>query len=918
MSLPILLSAALTGDGTYASPWSGTLEGDATWSGTKYINGDIIIDNEKLTISAGAIIIFLSETADLVITGTGQIEAAGTFGSIIRFTSDDDNDGTYGEAGERWGHISFQSMGSAGSSLFDYCIIEYGDVTSFSNTDPHGAGGGLHLNFTNVAITNCTFQHNKSQWGGGIFVYSDRSPSISNCYFYDNFAKEAGGGIYLWDRSGSVVQNCIFYSNSCQGYSSSNYTGGGLAAQSSTSVKIVNCTFANNTSSRTEGKGIMIYSSVNARVINSIFWGSTKEVYCAGTSASNIVNCAYQGITYSTGTPVNSIVLNASNTNPAGPNFKATDGSDWSVQYVSPCRDAGVNSYTGVTIPALDYAGNSRVLTTDIGAYEVQYSRWKTTASSTDWNTASNWDGGVPSSSREVVVPTGATNYPIGSTTQDFTIGTGRLMIIEQGSIVTLDDLTNNGIIKLYHNASGFASLIINSYTRGTGATEEIQLYLTGGGSELLEDYKWHYISTPVSSLSTGIFTGVTLDLAQFVESRPSTSLLQGWVAFDGYIYSTGQSTGPTFSTLTPGKGYNFWDGVNNTFTFGGLFNTSDVVMSLGFSGLPTMHGFNLLGNPFSSGLNWDDIADGVYFTYPANTSKGVYFTRNNLQCTYINGVGTPGDVTGIIPPMQGFFTKTYATGNSITLAAAARTHSSLHARYKGSGVIPLVRLAMNEDTVTYDETVVRFDDLAKTDLDNDFDAVKMFLSSTKTTIHTSMGGTDYAINGLPFPAPDATTEIPVVVNVTTTGIHKISASQLQGLDSYGVVLKDNITGFTADLKTTPEIIFTAPSGLLSDRFVLKVGNIATGLESPESAPGVFSIYHGYDFINILPLADEWNGITGSIKVLDITGKSVTDLQNTEFSRNSIIQLPAPGAKGLYVVQIRSGVKRYVGKVVVK
>ena len=117
IAFPLLADAQLTGNGTYASPWSGTLSGDATWSGTNYINGDITVDNEKLTISPGAIIIFLSESADLIITGTGQLEADGTAENMIRFTSDDDNDGIYGETGERWGHISFQNMGSAGASV---------------------------------------------------------------------------------------------------------------------------------------------------------------------------------------------------------------------------------------------------------------------------------------------------------------------------------------------------------------------------------------------------------------------------------------------------------------------------------------------------------------------------------------------------------------------------------------------------------------------------------------------------------------------------------------------------------------------------------------------------------------------------------------------------------------------------------
>ena len=45
---------------------------------------------------------------------------------MIRFTADHDNDGNFGEAGERWGHISFQDMGLAGPSIINFCIIEYG------------------------------------------------------------------------------------------------------------------------------------------------------------------------------------------------------------------------------------------------------------------------------------------------------------------------------------------------------------------------------------------------------------------------------------------------------------------------------------------------------------------------------------------------------------------------------------------------------------------------------------------------------------------------------------------------------------------------------------------------------------------------------------------------------------------------
>jgi hypothetical protein len=336
--------------------------------------------------------------------------------------------------------------------------------------------------------------------------------------------------------------------------------------------------------------------------------------------------------------------------------------------------------------------------------------------------------------------------------------------------------------------------------------------------------------------------------------------------------------------------------------------------MALAFSGDATLNGFNLLGNPYFSGLNWNDIINNVYFTYPTNTSKGVYFTRDNLQCTYINGVGIPSDVNGVIPPMQGFFTKTYSSGNTITLPAAARVQGNIHAMYKGETIIPLVRLSLAEDTLS-DEMVVRFDEAAKSDLDYDFDALKMFLSSDIVSIYSLAAGKKFAINGLPF--PDLSIEIPVAVNLTAVGNHTITATQLQGLDGYDVILLDKITGFPANLRTTPIVSFSASSGTITDRFVLIVSK-PTGIDNSVASKNIFNMYLGFDLINIQLISDDWEGKTGTVRILDLAGKTISDLQNVEFRKNSIAQIQSPRARGLYMVEIRSGNMRYVGKVIVK
>jgi hypothetical protein len=191
-----------------------------------------------------------------------------------------------------------------------------------------------------------------------------------------------------------------------------------------------------------------------------------------------------------------------------------------------------------------------------------------------------------------------------------------------------------------------------------------------------------------------------------------------------------------------------------------------------------------------------------------------------------------------------------------------------------------------------------------------------MFISTSKTMIYSTTEGTNYAINGQPY--PETFIEIPLAVNITKDTIHTISATQLQGLGNYYVTLRDNTSGITTDLKTTPSVTFTGSPGTISGRFILKISTTTTGLEQPLASENKFNIYSGNGIIRIRTVSDEWEGKTGSVKILDITGKPVSILPNAEFRRDSEIIVPSAGKTGIYLVEIKSGLMRYVKKVVVR
>src|ERR1035437_310815 len=901
----------ITGDGSFGSPYSGPLTTNMTWSGTVYVNGDVTVDGFTLTISPGAIIIFLATGADLIITGRGQLNANGTALSQITFTK--------GTGNSSWGHISFQNMtaGFTGASIINYCIVEYGQKSS-SPSNIEGYGGGIHAAFTFLTISNSIVRNNYAGWGGGIFVNSNYAPSIVNCLISNNTAANAGGGLYFYQFTSSLIINCIIEKNKCLG----TYGGGGVfLGEYTANIRFYNCVFASNISSVNLGHNILLFgntfSGYKPAFYNTIVWGSNSNsidyLYGQSSASDDFNYCAIQGYTSGYTSCIN---LSGTNGDPTGPNFyNVTPGSeDYQIIFNSPCRDAG----TAAGASSTDILGKFRVRIYDIGAYEVQYSNWTGAGViNTSWTNPTNWEASIlPSSgSGDVVIPflSGATpNYPIATPGPDFTIGTGKVMILRPGAEATFGTLTNDGTLRLEEAVTGISSLIFSSYS---GNNADIQLFLPGGGGQ--GTYKWHYISSPVSSLSTDVFAGTTKNIARYDEKLITNNQDNGWVASNGFIYSTGQF-GTGFSNLDVGYGYNHFYVDNHTYDLIGTFNNNDVTVNLAYNSIlstpdyPNAQGFNLLGNPFPSCLDWNQISSTI--TDPS-ISQAIYFNKSGGVASFNNGVGTNGG-TNTIPPMQGFFVKTYASGKTITLLSSARVHSVTQTRYKkGLEIIPLVRLKI-EDPLNSDDAVVRFDDKATTGIDNAFDAYKFSKNGSSVDIWTTTGGADLSINGLPFPNPSV--EIPVSFYSNAAGNLKITGSQIDGLENYSVTLTDNVTNTTIDLKTNPSLSFAAPGGEIDNRFTLKVLTVTTAVPETTLSDKPFNIYSSNGMVNIQTLNDIWNGKQGGIKILDMTGRVLTTEDIVEFSKDDLLQVPFRVATGIYMVERRSGVMRYVGKVVIR
>jgi hypothetical protein len=884
--LPVMSATAqLLGDGSMANPYRGTLTGDFTISGKKYFSGNIIADNEKLTIAAGTTLISVNNKAGILINGTGQLDARGTSTGKILFTADLDLDGINGEATDTWGNIT---LISTGINLMDYCTIENG-----RKTDPRigSYGGGLYLGTSTASVTNTVIRNCLAIYGGGIIVAGTSSPVISRCILMGNTANEQGGAIYVAGGSSPLISNVIFRNNSSL---SSTLKGGSVASIASSPI-IVNSTIVYSSSPAVDGKSVYLENSSGARVISTIMWGGSDHVGLSGTPSTVVDYCAIEGTSIA-----GCIDLNSSNTAPDGPNFVNPGSGDFSITFDSPCRDMGSNGYPGVTIPPRDFINTVRVGLPDIGAYEVIYSRWL--GISDDWTRIIAWDKGFVPGTRNIVIPAGLSKYPTLSPGPSFTLNTGLKMIVEPGAKVTFSSLTNNGTIYLKADANAMASLMTNNFS-GSGGSLNAEVFLKGSTGE---EYLWHYIASPATVPKTVFTDFEPYNLMLYDESKVVTVVDEGWQWHDGYDGTT------PFSNLEARKGYNVLVYEDTTFVFKDFtaMTTTMGQINLPFSGSggdTSLYGYSLIGNSLTCGINWDLVT----FSDPVHVRDAIYFNQGGVDVSYVDGVGTNGG-SAHIPPLQGFFVKTRATGTYITIPNTAREHNST-VRYKSSQVIPLLRLAL-ETGKSSDETVIRFESLSTDGFDSEYDAGKMFSpSDNRAHFYSVLNGDIYSINSIPW--PKTKTVIPLTVIIPEAGNYTIRRSQLQGTDNLKLTLYDALTGTRTDLLNSTGYAFTASVGTLANRFSVTIYPGSRELTEKQDLSGSLKIYSSAGKVCVLPEGPEWTGVKGRTRIFDVTGRLIMSANEEWFNAGDLKEY-FPPVTGILIVEVTAGTKRYLEKII--
>jgi len=537
-----------------------------------------------------------------------------------------------------------------------------------------------------------------------------------------------------------------------------------------------------------------------------------------------------------------------------------------------------------------------------------EYQPTSTWTGTGNWSNNSNWTNTLQTSSA-VTIASGELTIDQNATVDKITVNPGAKLTLSSGKTIT------SGTLNLNSDASGTATFVDNGGTTSV-TVANIQQYLTTGRN-------W-YISSPVSGANSSVFnaaaasninklysydetngSSATLNWPQIINNSTSLAVTRGYVAnVDASLLAA--TNGVTFS--------------------GGSINTGTI--TTGSNGVPaltrtvgqTKEGFNLVGNPYPSYLDWTGVSktnlESNTMWYRTKVSGTYYFYTYNSVAAGI-GIAVPADVTNLIPPMQAFWVRAAGSGSSLTFHNTDRAHKDvtnniLRSKAQNSSTMQLARLQVSNG-VNSDETVLYTYPSASNQYDS-YDSPKMSNGNAGIPeIYTLASGENLVINGLnsiPFD-----TEIPLGFTTGQAGTNfSIKASQLSNFDvGTQIILKDyqdSNNPVISDLSDGSSYVFSSDiTNSNTTRFALifKTPSISTGINSG-SNDNVWISTNANNQIMI-----NSNNGTSSVAVYNGVGQKLYEKQ----VHTSSMQIENHFVPGIYMVSLTNTGKTIIKKVII-
>jgi hypothetical protein len=330
----------------------------------------------------------------------------------------------------------------------------------------------------------------------------------------------------------------------------------------------------------------------------------------------------------------------------------------------------------------------------------------------------------------------------------------------------------------------------------------------------------------------------------------------------------------------------------------------------------PTLgNGWNLVGNPFPSPIDWNansgwtktNISNTIWIWNPLNNSYGSFDGTTNTNA-----------VTRYIASGQAFFVR--ANGLNPLLSAGesvkvGNTPSNMFKTPENNSLRIKLSTVLYESNQS-DETVVRFMDGKSDNFDNYEDVSKPFMNP-EVNVSSFFGQDKYAmVNYLDTKSINAKI-VPLSAWVVSEGIYTMSFSQIDGFNSdINIYLKDNYKNTITDLRVNDTYAFNVDAqkestqdGRLELIFVNKTSSVESVLAGRKASLNVYP-NPAIDVLNIEVLNANFKNSV--VTIYNVSGVEVMSVDMIGNKKSLDIEKLTSGA---YLVKVSNTENGYTNTV---
>ncbi|MBV5314545.1 MAG: T9SS type A sorting domain-containing protein, partial [Prolixibacteraceae bacterium] len=442
-----------------------------------------------------------------------------------------------------------------------------------------------------------------------------------------------------------------------------------------------------------------------------------------------------------------------------------------------------------------------------------------------------------------------------------------------------------NGLI-LESDAAGTGSLITGTAT----GTATVQRYMTTDA--------WHIVSSPVSgqSISGFLSANATIAVSQDDSFRGMMDYNPDLNEWNAYF------TNATGGNLATGKGYSLRTSANSAVSFSGNIHAGNLSPTSLIS-----EKWNCIGNPYTSALeingssssfltenvsHFDPSYGAIYVWDQPDESNGQYG-----KYTVISNA-SPGFE---VQQGQAYLVKMKTGSTSVDFNPGMQIHNSALALKSAKSVWPIIKLQASVNSQK-SSTVITFGNGMTKGLDPTFDA-GLLKGGSDLIVYTKLvedNGIPFAIQALPMNDLSSMV-IPVGLDFKTGGEVVFSSEQMSLPSDCKVILEDKELKTFTDLSMTVYKTKVAAKSVLTERFVLHVSSLKTGLDVNDQNDELSA--YAVRNVEMRVVGEVSNRAVAS--VYDIQGRLVVTERLSAGSMNTV-KLPSVKT-GIYLLFVKDG-----------